>query len=73
MAEADKLRAEEDVITAFRRLQELHEQWRSIGPVPKEVREEIWGRFKDISAEINKRYQTFFEERKAREREKRAR
>ncbi len=69
VAEADKLRAEEDVITAFRRLQELHEQWRSIGPVPKEVREEIWGRFKDISAEINKRYQTFFEERKARERE----
>ena len=69
VAEADKLRAEEDVITAFRRLQELHEQWRSIGPVPKEVREEIWGRFKDISSEINKRYQTFFEERKARERE----
>ncbi len=69
VAEADKLRGEEDVITAFRRLQELHEQWRSIGPVPKEVREEIWGRFKDISAEINKRYQTFFEERKARERE----
>ena len=69
VAEADKLRAEEDVITAFRRLQEFHEQWRSIGPVPKEVREEIWGRFKDISAEINKRYQTFFEERKARERE----
>ena len=69
VAEADKLRAEEDVITAFRRLQELHEQWRSIGPVPKDVREEIWGRFKDISAEINKRYQTFFEERKARERE----
>lgn len=69
VAEADKLRAEEDVITAFRRLQELHEQWRSIGPVPKEVREEIWSRFKDISAEINKRYQTFFEERKARERE----
>ncbi len=69
VAEADKLRAEEDVIAAFRRLQELHEQWRSIGPVPKEVREEIWGRFKDISAEINKRYQTFFEERKARERE----
>ncbi|MDE5962198.1 MAG: DUF349 domain-containing protein, partial [Duncaniella sp.] len=46
VAEADKLRGEEDVITAFRRLQELHEQWRSIGPVPKEVREEIWGRFK---------------------------
>lgn len=72
VAEAEKLRSEEDVITAFRRLQDLHEQWRSIGPVPKEVREEIWGRFKDISADINKRYQTFFEERKARERENEA-
>ena len=72
VAEADKLRAEEDVIAAFRRLQELHEQWRSIGPVPKEVREEIWGRFKDISAEINKRYQAFFEARKAREAENEA-
>lgn len=72
VAEAEKLRDEEDVIAAFRRLQELHEQWRSIGPVPKEVREEIWGRFKDISAEVNKRYQTFFEERKARERENEA-
>ncbi|WP_300117502.1 DUF349 domain-containing protein [Duncaniella sp.] len=69
VAEAEKLRAEEDVIAAFRRLQELHEQWRAIGPVPKEVREEIWGRFKDISADVNKRYQAFFEERKARERE----
>lgn len=69
VAEAEKLRGADDVIAAFRRLQELHEQWRSIGPVPKEVREEIWGRFKDISADINKRYQTFFEERKARERE----
>lgn len=72
VAEAEKLRGEDDVIAAFRRLQELHEQWRSIGPVPKEVREEIWGRFKEISADINKRYQTFFEERKARERENEA-
>lgn len=72
VAEAEKLRGEEDIIAAFRRLQELHDQWRSIGPVPKEMREEIWGRFKDISADINKRYQTFFEERKARERENEA-
>ena len=68
MAEAEKLREEEDVIAAFRKLQSLHDQWRQIGPVPKEVRDEIWGRFKDISAEINKRYQAFFEERKAQER-----
>lgn len=72
VAEAEKLRGEEDVIAAFRRLQELHEQWRSIGPVPKDVREEIWGRFKDISAEINKNYQAYFEARKARERENEA-
>lgn len=69
IAEAEKLREEEDIIVAFKRLQELHEQWRAIGPVNKEVREEIWTRFKTISAEINKKYQDFFVERKARERE----
>ncbi|MCI8998522.1 MAG: DUF349 domain-containing protein [Muribaculaceae bacterium] len=69
VAEAEKLREEEDVIAAFRKLQTLHEQWRQIGPVPKEVLEEIWGKFKEISAEINKRYQAFFEERKAQERQ----
>lgn len=69
VAEAEKLCDNEDVIAAFRRLQTLHEQWRQIGPVPKEVREEIWGRFKDFSATINKRYQAHFEERKAQERE----
>lgn len=69
IAEAEKLSGEEDVITAFHKLQSLHEQWRQIGPVPKEVREEIWGKFKDISAEINKKYQAFFEERKAQERQ----
>jgi len=67
IAEAEKLTAEEDIIVAFRRLQELHEQWRAVGPVPKEVREEIWGKFKAISADINKKYQDFFVERKERE------
>ena len=69
VAEAEKLQAEEDVIVAFKRLQELHTQWRAIGPVPKDVRELIWGRFKELSTEINKRYQDFFIERKAKERE----
>lgn len=69
VAEAEKLQAEEDVIVAFKRLQELHAQWRAIGPVPKEVREQIWGRFKELSSEVNKRYQDFFVERKAKERE----
>lgn len=69
VAEAEKLQSEEDVIVAFKKLQELHDQWRAIGPVPKEVREEIWGKFKDLSTSINKRYQDFFVERKAKERE----
>ncbi len=69
VAEAEKLQAEEDVIVAFKRLQELHDQWRAIGPVPKDVREQIWGRFKELSSEVNKRYQDFFIERKAKERE----
>lgn len=65
--EAEKLNTEEDVILAFKRLQNLHDEWRQAGPVAKEMREEIWARFKDASAVINKKYQAFFEERKARE------
>lgn len=67
--EAEKLSSEDDVILAFKRLQNLHDEWRQAGPVAKEVREEIWTRFKDASAAINKKYQAFFEERKARENE----
>lgn len=67
IAEANALEAETDVIVAFRRLQELHDKWRQIGPVAKELREELWATFKDASANINKRYQAYFEERKARE------
>lgn len=66
---AEKLLDETDVIIAFRRLQELHEKWRETGPVAKELREDIWAKFKDISAQINKRYQSYFEERKSKERE----
>lgn len=67
ISEASKLNEEADVITAFKRLQELHGKWREIGPVAKELREEIWQKFKDASLEVNKRYQAHFEERKARE------
>ena len=70
--EAEKLADEEDIITAFKRLQELHDKWRETGPVAKEIREEIWVQFKDASAVINKKYQAFFEERKAREQENEA-
>lgn len=65
--EAIALDSEEDVIIAFRRLQDLHDKWRQIGPVAKEIREDLWNKFKDASAVVNKKYQAFFEERKARE------
>ena len=65
--EAEKLSQEGDVVVAFKRLQDLHDKWREVGPVAKEIREEIWTRFKDASAVVNKKYQAFFEERKARE------
>lgn len=71
-AEAEKLDAEADVIAAFKRLQDLHVTWRETGPVAKEQREEIWARFKEASAVVNKKYQAFFEERKAREQENEA-
>lgn len=67
--EATRLDQEPDVITAFKRLQDLHEKWREIGPVAKEYRESIWATFKDVSAVVNKKYQAFFEERKKREQE----
>lgn len=67
--EAARLVDEPDVVVAFRRLQELHDKWREIGPVAKDVREEIWAKFKDESASVNKRYQAFFEDRKKREQE----
>ena len=66
--ESERLSEEPDVVVAFRRLQDLHDKWREIGPVAKEQREDIWNRFKDASAVINKKYQAFFEERKAAER-----
>lgn len=67
IGEAESLIVEEDVITAHRRLQELHDKWRQIGPVAKEIREEVWNRFRTASAEVSKRYQAYFEARKAEE------
>ena len=72
IAEAAKLDAESDVVTAFRRLQELHAKWRQIGPVAKELRDDVWNRFKEATLAVNRRYQTHFEERKAREAENEA-
>ena len=64
---AEALAAEADIVVAFKSLQQLHDEWRAIGPVAKELREELWTRFKDASAVINKKYQGFFEARKAEE------
>ncbi|MBM6993479.1 MAG: DUF349 domain-containing protein [Prevotella sp.] len=65
--EAEKLDAETDVISAFHQLQELHAQYREIGPVAKELREQIWARFKAASTVINKKHQQHFEELRAKE------
>ena len=67
--EAEKLAEEENVLDAFRSLQSLHDKWREIGPVAKEMRESLWARFKEASAAVNKRHQAFFEQRKKREKE----
>ena len=58
---AEKLADESDVISAFHQLQELHQQYREAGPVAKELREEIWARFKAASTVINKKHQQHFE------------
>lgn len=67
--EAEALDEESDIVSAFRKLQELHNKWREIGPVAKELREDLWARFKAASSAINKKYQTFFEDRKSKEKE----
>lgn len=61
---AEELAAQEDVVAAFKQLQQLHDEWRETGPVAKELRDALWERFKEASTTINKRYQTFFESRK---------
>lgn len=58
---AEKLAEEEDVISAFHQLQELHNQYREIGPVAKELREEIWTRFKQASTAVNRKHAAHYE------------
>ncbi len=67
--EAEALDEENDVIAAFKKLQTLHDKWRETGPVAKDIREQLWARFKAASSVINKKHQSFFEERKASEKE----
>lgn len=66
---AEALLAVEDVISAFGQLQALHQQWKETGPVERDLREDLWTRFKNASTEINKRHQAHFEGIKAREAE----
>lgn len=66
---AEKLNEEADVISAFQQLQALHQEFKETGPVAKELREEIWARFKAASTAMNKRHQQYFEELKQKEEE----
>ncbi len=65
--ETRKLTAIDDIIEAYRRLGDLHDDWRRIGPVAKELRDQLWDEFKTASTEIRRRYQEHFEARKAEE------
>ena len=67
--QAEKLAEEKDVVAAINRLQILHQEWKEIGPVAKDLREEIWNRFKEASTIVRKRHQDFFVARKAQEEE----
>ena len=67
IAKAEQLADVPDVLEAFRTLQGLHEQWREIGPVARDVREEMWNKFKEASTVINKRHQDFFQKKKENE------
>lgn len=58
---------EGDIVEAGRRLQQIHAEWREIGPVVKDLRESIWNEFKEASAVINRKHQEFFEKRKSEE------
>ena len=59
---AEKLADEQDVVSAFHQLQKLHQEFRDTGPVAKELRDEIWNRFKTASTNVNRRHQQHFEE-----------
>lgn len=64
---AEALTEKTEVVEAFRALQQLHEEWANIGPVAREVREDIWNRFKEASTVINKKHQAHFEQLHAKE------
>jgi hypothetical protein len=61
---AEQLLLEPDPVNAFRYLQDFHNQWREIGPVPLESKNEIWERFREATSQINKRHHEYFEKQK---------
>src|SRR4030066_15811 len=61
---AEELLLEPNPVNAFRALQDFHNQWREIGPVPQESKNEIWERFKEATSQINKRHHEYFEKQK---------
>ena len=70
---AERLQNNENIVEASRALQQLHDEWAEIGPVARELREEIWERFKAASTVINKKHQAYFDELHAKENENLAR
>lgn len=68
-AEAEALDEMEDIVAANKKLQELHDTWKETGPVAKEIKEELWERFKNASSVVRKKHQAYFEERKNAEKE----
>lgn len=67
--QAEALAENPDVLQAFNQLQALHQEWKETGPVAKEIREDIWAKFKELSTIINKKHQAYFDAIKAREEE----
>ncbi|MBO4454132.1 MAG: DUF349 domain-containing protein [Paludibacteraceae bacterium] len=66
---AERLMQNENIVEASRSLQQLHEEWTEIGPVARELREDLWNRFKAASTAINKKHQEYFDQLHAREQE----
>ena len=66
---AEKLQEHPNIVEANRALQQLHDEWAEIGPVARELREELWNRFKQASTVINKKHQAYFDELHAKENE----
>ena len=66
---AEKLQENPNIVEASRALQQLHDEWAEIGPVARELREDLWNRFKQASSVINKKHQAYFDEIHAKENE----